>query len=264
MNLRLVGPAVLSLVAALTSSSLSAQRSVGDTVIEKTLLRVAAHQPSDTLMIKTLPLQYLSNADAAKLISPYMPLFGTAGVYEAGSAVHAITVRAPAVVLARVDSLLKANDRAPVTVTLRLQVIAASDSAVRDASISELDAELRNLFRFSGYRLLSQNSVSVNDGSMFSATMRGPNGDQLTVTGDVTGVRRDGSKSVELHVSLSHNARQSEMVNGAVQTGTLHQQLLQTGLSIPIGQTVVVGSAMTTGSTPAIILTVRPELAQKP
>jgi hypothetical protein len=47
-----------------------------------------------------------------------------------------------------------------------------------------------------------------------------------------------------------------------VQTGTMHQVLLETGLTIPIAQTVVVGSAMTGGSTPAIILTIRPELAK--
>jgi hypothetical protein len=252
MNARSVRFGMIALTAML-SSSLGAQQSA-----------------ADTLIVKTLSLQYISNADAAKLVSPYvMPRGGStagmfAGVFEAGDAVHAITVRASATVMARVDSLLKANDRPPLTVTLRLQVIAALDSAVRDASISELDAELRNLFRFNGYRLLSQNTVWVNDGSMFSTTMRGPNGDQLTVSGDVTGVRRDGSKSVRLQVSLSHNARQAEMVAGAVQTGMMHQQLLQTALTIPIGQTVVVGSAMTGASTPAIILTVRPELPTKP
>jgi hypothetical protein len=188
----------------------------------------------------------------------------TSGVFEAGNAVHAITVRAPASVLSRVDSILKANDRAPVTVTLRLQVIAASDSAVRDASISELDAELRNLFRFNGYRLLSQNTVWVNDGSTFSTTMRGPNGDQLSIWGDLSGVRREGTKSVKLVISLTRKTQEAGMMDGKMQSKPVDQGLLQTGLTIPIGQTVVVGSAMTGGSTPAIILTVRPELAQKP
>jgi hypothetical protein len=104
----------------------------------------------------------------------------------------------------------------------------------------------------------------VNDNSTFHTTMRGPNGDQLTISGGIDGARRDGGKSVQLTVSVAHNARTAEMLAGAVQTGSLHQELLSTGLSIPIGQTVVVGSAMTGSSTPAIILTVRPELAPKP
>lgn len=239
---------VFGSVASVTVSSVGAQQSPGDTVV-----------------VKTIALQFLSNADAAKLAAPYIPNgYTRAGVFEAGNAVHAITVTAPARVIVRIDSLLKANDRAPVMVTLRLQVIAASDSAVHDASITELDAELHNLFRFNGYRLLSQNTVSVNSRSMFSATMRGPGGDQLTVSGDLNGVQGEGAKSVQVYISLSHNARQTEMVAGAVQTGMIPQQLLRTGLTIPIGQTVVVGSAMTGGSTPAIILTVKPELSPKP
>jgi hypothetical protein len=227
---------------------------------------LGAQQPaSDTLIVRGFPLQYLTNADAAKLVSPYvLSSLARAGVFEAGGAVHAITVRAPAGELARVDSILRANDRQPATVTLRLQVIAASDSAVRDASIGELEAELHNLFRFNGYRLLSQGSVTVNDGSSFEATMRGPNGDQLTVFGLVSGVRRGGNRAVQLQVSLSHKARRAEMVAGLVQSGVEREELLQTGLSIPIGQTVVVGSATSGGPTPAIILTVRPELATKP
>ncbi len=229
-------------------------------------LRLCAQQViGDTVVVRTISLQYLSNADAAKLASPYVPMgYTRAGVFEAGNAVHAITVVAPVGAFVRIDSVVRANDRAPATVTLRLQIIAASDSLVRDPSISELDAELSNLFRFKGYRLLSQNSVSVNDGSSFLAVMRGPGSDQLTVDGMVTGFRRDGGKSVQVSIQLSHNSRQADMVGGKVQTGLLRQELLRTGLTIPIGQTVVVGSAMTGGSTPAIILTVRPELAKKP
>jgi hypothetical protein len=251
MNARSVRLAMFA-CAAMVSSTLGAQDS-----------RV------DSMVVKTMPLQYLSNADAAKLVSPYVaPWLGAgnvmAGVFEAGNAVHAITVRSSARVVTRVDSILRANDRPPATVALRLQVIAASDSAVRDASISELDSELHNLFRFNGYRLLSQNTVWVNDGSMFSTTMRGPNGQQVSISGEISGVRREGTKSVRLEVSLSRKTQESGMIDGKVQSNPIQERLLQTGLTIPIGQTVVVGSAMTVGSTPAIILTVRPELAVKP
>ncbi|MFI5233827.1 MAG: hypothetical protein ACHQSE_15115 [Gemmatimonadales bacterium] len=269
MNVRSARLAVL-LCSTLATARASAQAGGADSAKSQTLAalrRVAG----ELVVVKTIPLQYLSNGDAARLVAPYAaPPFGAtgdaaqAGVFEAGNAVHAITVRAPIAMFARIDSIVKANDRPPATLTLRLQVIAASDSAVHDGSIGDIDAELHNLFRFNGYRLLSQNAVWVNDGQMFSTTMRGPNGEQLTISGVVDGVRRDETRSVRLDVTLAHDARRSDMVGGAVQTATSRQTLLQTGLTIPIGQTVVVGSAMPGGSTPAIILTVRPELATKP
>jgi hypothetical protein len=242
MNARTIQMAVFAVAMAM-ASRLAAQQMVGDTII-----------------VRTIPLQYLSNADAAKLASPYIPPGYTyAGVFEAGKAVHAIPVKATARVLVRVDSLIKANDRAPTMITLRLQVIAAIDSTVRDASIGELDSELHNLFRFNGYRLLSQNTVSVNEGSPFTATMRGPNGTQLVVSGQVDAVRHDPARSVQLYVHLHTNARMQRVVAGLSESGSMPEDLLQTGLSIPMGQTVVVGSAVSTNSTAAIILTVRPE-----
>ena len=270
MNARSVRLAML-LCSALVTSPAAAQRGTLDSATINKTMNSMRRVAGEVIVVKTIPLEYLSNADAARLVAPYVsPRVGATGdaaslgVFEAGSAVHAITVRTKISMLARIDSIVKANDRPPATLTLRLQVIAASDSAVHDGSISDLDAELHNLFRFNGYRLLSQNAVWVNDGQSFSATMRGPSGDQLTISGDVTGVRRDETKSVRLYVKLAHNAHQAEMVSGAVQTGTMYKVLLETGLTIPIGQTVVVGSAMPGGSTPAIILTVRPELATKP
>ena len=222
------------------------------------------------LVIRTFPLQHLSNSDAAKLVAPYMlthvptAAFATAEVFEAGNAVHAITVRADAEVIARVDSLLTANDRPRATVIFRFQVIAATDSAVRDPAISVLDAELRNLFRFNGYRLLSQNSAWVDDGENFSATMRGADGYTLLVAGQLRSVRRDGAKgNVQMTIGLERTTREMELM-GIRQTISAPQSLLSTGLSIPLGQTVVVGSAMTGGNSPALILTVRPELAIRP
>jgi hypothetical protein len=247
MNCRSIGLGVVVCAAAATSN-LGAQ------------LRIIA----DTIVVRTIPLQYLSNSDAAKLASPYLEGRGDAGVYSAGSSVRGVTVRASGRVMIAIDSLLRANDRAPVTVLLRLQIVAAVDSAIHDPAINDVDAELHNLFRFNGYRLLSQNIVRVNENSSFSTIMRGPLADQLTVAGGIEGALRENGKSVQLYVSIAHDAHTAEMLAGAVQTGRLHQELLRTGLSIPIGQTVVVGSAMTGSSTPAIILIMRPELSQKP
>jgi hypothetical protein len=218
--------------------------------------------------IRTFPLQHLSNVDAAKLVAPYVQYGISAipsvasGVYEAGSAVHAITVRAIPEVLKRVDSLLKANDRPRPTVILRFQLIAATDSTVHDQGIAAIDGELHNLFRFNGYRLLAQTSSWVDEGDTFVATLRGAHqGDLFAVGGGVTAVQQVASKgSVRIYISLDEKKREQQMAGVAVSVVS-DQRLLSTGLSIPLGQTVVVGSGVSTGATPAYILTVRPELA---
>ncbi len=227
--------------------------------------RLSAQADQDPQVVRTFPLKYLSNSDAAKLVSPYVQLTSfAAGVFEAGDAVHAITVRALPPVLVRVDSLLKANDRPRPNVVFQLQLIAASDSAVHDSGIAPLDAELHNLFRFKGYRLLSQNTAWTSEGGTFSTTMRGDDGDVISVSGTLRSVRRDDPQTVQLAVDLRHVSRQIDMLNGGKMTAEVNRPLLSTDLTIPIGQTVVVGSAISGWSAQAIILTVRPELRAKP
>jgi len=220
-------------------------------------------QPLDPkIVVKTFPLQSLSPKDAAALVSPYTMFLGGGGVYEAGGALRAITVRATPEILARVDSILRANDHARATLLLRFQLIAASDSAIKDAAIGPVDAELRNLFRFAGYRLLSQGSTTANEGENFTLTMSGVRGETLRLTGRVEAVQASsGMKgSAQLFISLEHSVQ--ALVGGAATSST--QTLLSTGLTTPLGQTVVLGSAAYGAPIPAIILSVRPEVAGKP
>ncbi len=226
--------------------------------------RLSAQKETDPQIVRTFPLKYLSNSDAAKLVGPYVQFTSfTAGVFEAGDAVHAITVRAIAPVLVRVDSLLKANDRPRPTIVFRLQLIATSDSAVSDPGTAAIDAELHNLFRFKGYRLLSQNTAWTNEGEWFSTTMRGDNGDVLSVTGHLESVRSEDPRMVRLFISVTHESRQISGPGGSI-TADVKRPLLNTDLTIPVGQTVVVGSAVSGGSAQTIILAVRPELPSKP
>ena len=227
--------------------------------------RLSAQADSDPPNVRTFPLKYLSNSDAAKLVSPYAQFTSSgSGVFEAGSAVHAITVRAPQRVLLRVDSLLKANDRPRPTIVLRLQLIVTSDSAVSDPDIAAIGAELHNLFRFKGYRLLSQNTAQANEGASFLTTMRGDNGDVISVTGQLENVRREAPQTVQLSVRLTQVSRQVNAPGGVKETAQANQPLLNTVLTIPVGQTVVVGGAISGGLAQALILTIRPEFPSKP
>jgi hypothetical protein len=213
------------------------------------------------LPVRTFHLTQLAPDQAAKLVSPYVQGQNT-GVFSAGSGMRAITVRAPDRILATVDSVLKANDRPPRTIVLRFQLIAAEDSAVHDAAIAGVDAALRSLFRFRGYRLLGEGAAAVGEGSsMFQLTLNAaaepPGLEHFTVTGQIGDLVADGdSGSVDLHVSLEGPMVKNASVGGASMTTRL-----STGLTLPIGQTIVLGSAAAGGLVSTVILAVRAELA---
>src|SRR3972149_6746987 len=220
---------------------------------------LSAQDPTPQNEGRTFPLQTLSPKDAANLISPYVMFVPGAGVYEAGGALRAITVRATMDILLRVDSILRVNDHARTTLSLRFQLIAASDSAVRDPVISVLDAELRNLFRFAGYRLLSQGSTMANEGEHFTLTMAGVNGEILKLSGRVVSAQTSGGKgSAQLFLSLEGTIRSTTMQGVTTFAPQVH---LSTGVTVPLGQTVVLGSAAYRAPIPAIILAVRPDVA---
>jgi hypothetical protein len=72
---------------------------------------------------------------------------------------------------------------------------------------------------------------------------------------DVGELRSDGSNaSVHLDVELVRTP-------GMVARNGLNRRLLSTGVTVPIGQTVVLGTSATDNGKRALILTVRPQLA---
>ncbi|HYV98621.1 MAG TPA: hypothetical protein VE967_14285 [Gemmatimonadaceae bacterium] len=254
--------------------------------------------------VRLFPLTFLSNTDAATLVSPFVNVEGcygsfaigspgtasvtksVCGVYEAGAAVRGITVKAPRDILRFVDSLLKANDRGPTTLVFHFQLIAAVDSAGRDPGIpNDIDATLRDLFRFNGYRLLGQATATVESGA-FSVTLGGGNL-PYTIRGTLWGAARGEGRGsangrgegrgsapargeaapplsgsgVRMEVLMSGPMEQSA---GGTIPMTQYNTLLSTGLTLPLGQTVVLGSGAGTGARRAVILTVRAEVLAKP
>lgn len=211
------------------------------------------------LSVRTFNLRWLSSHDAATLVSPYVG-WGGGGAFDAGPFSHAITVRGTKAALAAVDSVLRENDREPATVVLRFQLIAAVDSAIHDPSIADLDATLRGLFRFGGYRLLAQGATNVSEQSQFLLTMSSGNV-QYQISGSVRSVQTtSGRGSGELNVTLQRGIA-TPISNGQ---GTLPTRLFNTGLAVTLGQTVVLGSAAGAAPGQALILTVHTELAPPP
>ena len=213
------------------------------------------------LPVRTYTLENLRPTDAAKLLAPYVPRMVDAGVYEAGTGVNAITVRAPTENLAIIDSVLRAYDRPPVTVRLRFQLIAALDSSVHDPAISEIDGTLRGLFRFAGYRLVAEGTTTVSERTQYSMTLTSE-GSSYELNGLLGASSVSGATtSQQMTVRLSGLVRGMNMGRGNTSSWT---GIISTGLTVPFGQTVVVGGSTGNVGDRSLILAVRPELASSP
>jgi hypothetical protein len=200
-------------------------------------------------MVKTVPLHRLSSAEAVKLLQPYVQSPG-GGVYEVPN-VRAVTIREVSKVFSDMIAVLGQYDREPGSVTLYFQLIAAESTTVRDPALVGLDSLLRGVLRFSGYRLLAT-SIAAASGHEIVTQSLSADGDPLTLAVDVSDLRVEGNEaSVHLNVDLRRQP-----------TPTVHAPtVLSTGVTVPIGQTVVLGASTTKGTKSALILTVRPQLA---
>ena len=217
----------------------------------------SAQDPRD-LSIRTFKLRNMKPEDAAKLLSPYVISPGS-GVFEAGS-VGAITVRETFTTLTLIDSLLRIHDKPRAVMSMRFKLIAALDSSMRDPAIDDIDAQLRKLFRFRGYELIGEGTMLSEESTDFMTTLstkarRIGNSNQMweetfRIRGWMDGITGTGDeRTVRVQVTLQDAANDAE--------------LLRTGLTLSIGQTIILGSAkptMTLGRA-ALILVVQPELA---
>ncbi|HVZ47696.1 MAG TPA: hypothetical protein VG916_02855 [Gemmatimonadaceae bacterium] len=216
--------------------------------------------------VRTFMLRYMNPDDAAKLVTPYVDYTPFGGVYSAGN-VHGITVRGMPAVLARVDSLLKANDLEPESVKLSFQVIAAYDSVVRDTSVAAIERELRSVLRYAGYRSIATGSMITGQG--VSETSLSAGSWQLFPIGvNVERIDRAGG-TVRFNISM----RAAALSAGSGGAGST--SVLSTGLSVPFGQSVVVGTGAPLrlpmmgpsdegAGQRALILVVRADLAKRP
>jgi hypothetical protein len=219
----------------------------------------SAQDPRD-LAVRTFKLRNLRPGDAAKLLSPYVTSPG-GGVFEAGS-VGAITVRETFTTLALVDSLLRIHDKARAVMSMKFKLIAALDSSMRDPAIDDIDAELRKLFKFRGYEL-------IGEGTMLSEEMTDF---MTTVSTKPRSVGKDGAGKDVMHAETFRIHGWMDGITGTgsdrtirlqvtVQDAANNNELLRTGLTLPMGQTVILGSAKPAmGVRGALILVVQPDV----
>ena len=124
-----------------------------------------------TLETRTFRLQSLGDQVALTVIEPYV--YGdrpnAPGLATAMQGV--LTVRETSDNLDRIARVLEEFDSPRQSVTLHFQVILANGAGSADPAIAEVEEELRRLFRFAGYRLVAQSSVTGLEQSQVNQMM---------------------------------------------------------------------------------------------
>lgn len=236
-----------------------------------------------TLEAKTIELKHLKPDEATNLLKPYLTsAFGS--VSSVSPTMPIITIKDVPENIARMEKVLAKYDHSPATIRLVFQLIEADTgmrlvAAANNRVSSDLDATLRSVLRFSSYRLIGQGmattgedtylyqklatadtvgwiytyditasvgSIRLSDATLQAAAVRRVSAGQVEVDTTATG-------SVSLKVSLQKSTESSEKST---------HSLISTGLEVPLGQTVVLGTAATSKSGVALILTVKPELVR--
>lgn len=191
---------------------------------------------------RTFAINHLRPHEATALIEPYVYLDreGAPGSYSAAEA--AITVRETPDNLDKIARVLVEYDVPRSDVRLRFQLIEANGFTDSDPAIAEVEAELRKVFQFRGYRLGGEAVVMATDGSRIEQALAGSDG-FYSVQAAVYWAQADLIRLDEVTLA-------SRGPGGAGLTTTVN---------IRPGQTLVLGSSSRYDSPNTILLTVTAE-----
>jgi hypothetical protein len=206
----------------------------------------AACGPTPSLETRTFDLQYLEPTTAYEIIEPYVyadrpDAPGRIGLSEAG---RTLTVRERPDNLDRIARVLAERDRPRPEVTLHFQIIEAGPGpAEPDPAIAGVEAALREVFRFGGYRLTGEAVVRAAEHSPIRQRVAGPAAH--SINGHLSAVRTEqgGPATARLAVTFWTDER---------------TPALETTVNLVDGRTIVLGTAGGRGDDGAVILAVRP------
>jgi hypothetical protein len=198
------------------------------------------------LETRTFQVRHLDLHSAYGLVDPYVYADrpGAPGVIGFGEEARLLTIRETPDNLDRIARVLEERDRPAPGVRLHFQVIEATpEEGPADPAIAEVEAALREVFRFGGYRLVAETVVNAVEGGHIRQQVAGPA--VHAIHGDVLSVDpgSDGPAGARLTVRLWTNP----MI-----------QALETTVNVTDGRTLVVGTAGGSGGENALVLTVRP------
>ena len=200
------------------------------------------------LQVRTFEVQHIAASEAAGLVDPYVygDRPGAPGMISVIEG--AITVRETEDNLEQISRVLAQFDEPRPEVRLHFQLVEADGFTGADPAIATVEAELRKIFQFRGYRLAGETAVAVTDGARLSQHLRAADG-TYTITAEAD---RATGQGVRLHeVTLWSPAPRSEPI-------------LMTTVNVRPGQTLVLGSSPKDGSSATLLLTVRAEEGSGP
>ena len=183
----------------------------------------------------TYDLKQLSPNDAMMLIENYVP--GGAKNVKGTEVPRAVTVTAPRSRLDQVEQLLKKYDRPSKNSQLTFQIIEANGFTDKDPAIADVEAAIRQLFKFKGYRLLASTLVIAHAPGTFSQAID----KDFVIQGTITDA--GGAEAVHLDLKLFKMF-----------------PMIETSVMVPTGQAVVVGATQAREGQPALILVVRNDM----
>ena len=191
---------------------------------------------------RTLELVHLKPEQAQLLLEPYL---GDDARIRSTERPPAVTITASGPKLDQLQELLRRYDVSPA-VRLRFQIIEADGFTTNDSAISEVDTALRQLFRFRGYRLIAEALAAGSSRTSTRHQLVGADDLVLQLNVDIGDVRVTSTgRAAELRVVLARPP-------GDV--------ILESNVTVPHGQTVVLGTARPFPNMGALILVVRPEI----
>ena len=195
-------------------------------------------QSSSELVTRTITLEYLTPSDAARLVAPYVQS-AKGGAYSAGEGVRAITVRETPARLAEIESIIRTQDHAPSRQAVRLhfQLIRADATPENDPRIAGVDSTLRGLLRVTGLHLEGEAITQVDQGSSFQVGLP----KSFSIQGDCRTVTPGAAGTVRIGVSLQRPKERTFPTEPPTET------LISTGLTMPFGQNVVLGTTSSDG-----------------
>lgn len=198
------------------------------------------------LETRTFEVRHLDLHSAYGMVEPYVfhdrpDAPGRIGV---GEEARLLTIRETPDNLDRIERLLEERDRPAPGVSFHFQVIEARDEeGPADPGIADVEAALREVFRFGSYRLVAETVVNAVEGGSIRQRVPGPA--VHAIHGELRSVERadEGPASGRLTVVLWTDQ---------------NTPALETTVNAIDGRTVVVGTAGGRGDDSALILTVRP------
>ncbi|WP_420633472.1 hypothetical protein [Candidatus Palauibacter sp.] len=155
-------------------------------------------------------------------------------------------------------------------VQLVFHLVEADGFTDDDPEISDVVSELRKLFNFQGYRLLSTSMLNVGLARISNVSVGGSGSQRifaddsetpLTILAEVSARRSTGMvrAKVTLTEATSGSPRYEGREGGVVLLG-LSGPLLEASVTIRDGQRVVLGSARRSAGEPVLILIVTPRI----